>query len=70
MKRWQRRLLKELRAAGVRFSIGARTELQLWKGTDEDAHKRALACAKNLKRRKKRGSRWKMFWRAFLMEHM
>ena len=69
MKRWHRRLLKELRAAGIRFSIGARTEYQIWRGKDEDAHKRALAGAKNLKRRKKRGLRWKMFWRAFLMEH-
>lgn len=58
-----------MREKGIRFHIGARTEYQIWKGTDEDAHKRALACAMNLERRKKRGRRWKMFWRMFLMEH-
>lgn len=69
MKRYIRRIIRKLKAQGIRFRMRRWREIQTWSRKDAEDYDDMLRSGMEIRREKGRGHRWKPCWRAFLLTH-
>lgn len=69
MKRYIRRIIRTLKAQGIRFRMRRWREIQTWSQKDAEDYDDMLRSSVEIHRKKDRGYRWKPCGRAFWLTH-